>query len=97
MLPCQLLEKKKKNCVARLPGKLEIRTGFNFGHVYMSKIKNTGLTDKWHTCYIATATQNLKDFHNSSLWTCSPIIDMSRSENNFFFFLMIFGLIVSLK
>ena len=33
----------------------------------MFKIKNTEITDKWgfqHTCYVATATQNLKDIHN---------------------------------
>ena len=30
--------------------------------------------------YVATATPNLKDFHNSSLWT--HIMDISRSENN---------------
>ena len=30
------------------------------------------MTDKWgfrHTCYVATATLNLKYFHNSSQWT----------------------------
>ena len=35
----------------------------------MSKIGNTGITDQLgfrYTCYVATATQNLKDFHNSS-------------------------------
>ena len=39
----------------------------------MSKLRNTEKTDKRgfsHTCYVATATQNLKDFRNSSLWTC---------------------------
>ena len=35
----------------------------------MSKLGNTGITNKWgfpHPCYVATATQNLKDFRNSS-------------------------------
>ena len=38
----------------------------------MFKIRNTGITDKRgfsHTCYVATATKKLKDFHNFSLWT----------------------------
>ena len=38
----------------------------------MSKKRNTGITDKWgfwHTCYITTATQSLKDIHNSGLRT----------------------------
>ena len=29
-----------------------------------------------HICNIATATPNLKDFHNSSIWTCSQIMDI---------------------
>ena len=46
---------------------MRIKTKFNFGHLCMSKLKirNTGITDKWgfrHTCYVATASQNLKDF-----------------------------------
>ena len=42
----------------------------------MSKLRNTGITNKRgfpHPCYVATATQNLKDFRNSSLWTYSHI------------------------
>ena len=42
----------------------------------MSKIRNTETTDKRgfrHTCYVVTATQNLKDFHNYGhvhiIWT----------------------------
>ena len=47
----------------------------------MSKIRNTGITDKQAfrcTCYITTTTQNLNYFRNSSLWTCShrPILDI---------------------
>ena len=41
--------------------------------------KSYGKTDKWgvrHTCYIATATQNLKDFRNSSPWKSSHIMDI---------------------
>ena len=34
-----------------------------------------------YTCYVATATQNLKDFRNSSPWTCSHIMDILRSQN----------------
>ena len=34
-----------------------------------------------YTCYVATATQNLKDFRNSSLWTCSLLMAISRIEN----------------
>ena len=33
----------------------------------MSNIRNTGITDKRgfrYTCYVATSTQNLKDFRN---------------------------------
>ena len=55
----------------------------------MSKRRNTGKTDQrgfryTGTCLVATATQNLKDFrnsHNSSLWTCSHIMDISRNQN----------------
>ena len=42
----------------------------------MFKLRNTEITDKRgfpQPCYVATATQNLKDFRNSSLWTCSHI------------------------
>ena len=49
----------------------------------MSKIRNTGITDKWgflHACYVATATQKFKDFQNSSVWINSHIMDISRSE-----------------
>ena len=38
----------------------------------MSKIRNMGITDKWgfrHTCYIATAAQNLKDFKRLQFWS----------------------------
>ena len=37
----------------------------------MSKLRNTGIVNKqgfWYTCYIATATQNLDDFRNSSVF-----------------------------
>ena len=50
----------------------------------MSKVGNTGISDKRgfrYTCYVAIATQNLKDFHNFNLWTCSHIMDMSRGQN----------------
>ena len=50
----------------------------------MSKIRNTGITDQWgfrHPCYVATASQYLKDFHNSSLWPCSHVMNISRNEN----------------
>ena len=60
----------------------------------MPKIRNTGITDKWdfcHTYYIAIAIQNLKESHNSSLWTCSHIMDLSRSENKMLAFWMIFA------
>ena len=51
----------------------------------MSKMGNTEITDEWsfrHAGYVDTAAQNLKDFRNSSLLTCSHIMDISRSENN---------------
>ena len=82
-----------KFCVAHLPVKREIRTKC------MSKIRNTAITDKWgfrHTCYVATATQNLKDFHNFSLRTCLHLLVKLRSQNIFFDFLDDFSLIVSL-
>ena len=72
------LRKFLKLCVAHLPVKREIRTTFNLGHA-MSKIRNTGITYKQgflHPCYVATATQNLKDFRKSSLRTCSHIMDI---------------------
>ena len=52
----------------------------------MSKIRYTGITYKQgfrYTCYDATTTQNLKDFRNSSLWTCSHIMDIHvlKSQN----------------
>ena len=50
----------------------------------MSKIRNTGITGKWsfrHTCYVATATQNSKDFRNSSQWTCSHHMFMLNSKD----------------
>ena len=56
----------------------------------MSKIRNTGITDQWHTCYVVTATQNVKDLRNSSLWTCSHLMAILRSQNentNFFMIL----------
>ena len=40
----------------------------------MFKLGNTEITDKrgfQQPCYVATATQNSKDFRNSSLWSCS--------------------------
>ena len=64
------LRKLLEFCVVHLSEKREIRTKFNFGHVGMSRIRNTRITDKRgfrRTCYIATATQNLKDFRISSL------------------------------
>ena len=41
----------------------------------MSKIRNTEITDKrgfQHPCYVATATQNLKDYFMDSLPRGSP-------------------------
>ena len=55
----------------------------------MSKLRNTGITDKRgfpHPCYVATATQNLKDFRNSSLWTCSHIKAAPWDDINFRFY-----------
>ena len=63
----------------------------------MSKIRNTGRTDKCgfrHTCYVATADQNLKDFHNSSLWIFSHLRVISRSQNKNTDFFHVFSLIV---
>ena len=40
----------------------------------MTKTRNTETTAKWgfrHPRNVATATQHLNDFRNSSLWTCS--------------------------
>ena len=42
-----------------------------------------------HTCYVATAAQNLKYFCNASLWTCSDLIATLRSQNKNTEFLMI--------
>ena len=45
----------------------------------MSKKRNTGITDKLairYTCYVATATPNLEDLGNSSLWTCLHNMDI---------------------
>ena len=50
------------------------------------------MTDKWgfrHTCYVATSAQNLNDFHNSSLWTCSHLMAILRSQNKNTDFFMI--------
>ena len=47
-------------------------------------VQNRGITDKLgflHTCYVATATQNLKYFRNSSPWTCSYLMALLRSQN----------------
>ena len=58
----------------------------------MSKIRNIQITDKWgfrHTCYVATATQTLKDLRNSSLWTCSHRMAILKSQNKNTDFLMI--------
>ena len=66
----------------------------------MSKIKNTWITDKRdfrHTCYVATAAQNLKDFCNSSLWTCSHLMAILKSQNKNTIFLDNFSLIVPHK
>ena len=44
----------------------------------MSKMRNIEIPDKrgfGYICYVATATQNLKDFRNSSVWTCPHIMD----------------------
>ena len=64
------LRKFIKFCVAHLPVKREKKGQILF-RTCMPKIRNTGITDKWgfrHTCYVATAAQNLKDLHNSSLY-----------------------------
>ena len=57
----------------------------------MFKIRNTGISDQWvfcHTCYVATATQNFKNFRNSSLWHVH-ILAKLRSQNKKTMFLMI--------
>ena len=56
----------------------------------MSKIKNTGITDKWgfrYTFYVATAA--LKDFCNYSLWRCLHLMPILRSQYKNADFLMI--------
>ena len=65
----------------------------------MAKIRNTEITDKWcfrHTCHFATVSQNVKDFQNSSLWTCSHLMDILRSQHKNTDFFHDFSLIVSL-
>ena len=50
----------------------------------MSKKRNTRITDKpgfRYTCYVATATKNLTESHNSSLWTGWHIMDKLGSQN----------------
>ena len=47
-------------------------------------MRNTGVTDQWgfrHTCYVATASQNLNDIHNSGLLACSHRMAILRSQN----------------
>ena len=59
-----------KLCVARLPVKRKI------------KERNKQISDKWgfwHTCYVATATQNL-NYYISSLWVCSHIMDIIKKR-----------------
>ena len=34
-----------------------------------------------HTSYVVTEIQDLKDFHNFSIWKSSHIMDIPRSEN----------------
>ena len=66
----------------------------------MSKIRNTGITDKWgfrHTCYVASAAQNLKDLHNSSLLTCSHLMAILKSRNNNTHFVMILAWLCRFK
>ena len=58
----------------------------------MSKISYMGITDKWgfwHTCYVVPAAQNIKEFRHSSIWTCSHIIVILRSQHKNTDFLMI--------
>ena len=58
----------------------------------MSKIRNTGITDKWgfpQACHVATAVQNLKDFSKSSQWTWSHLMAILRRRNRKPDFLMI--------
>ena len=59
----------------------------------MSKIKNAGITGTQgfhHTCYVATATQNLKDSspwtssHNNILWTYQGAKIICRLVDGFF-------------
>ena len=66
----------------------------------MSKIRNTGITDKWgfrHTCYVASAAQNLKDLHNCSLLTCSHLMAILKSLNNTTDFVMILAWLCRFK
>ena len=49
----------------------------------MFKIRNTEITDKRgfpQPCYVATATQNLNDFRNSSLWTSSHMKEVYKAK-----------------
>ena len=58
----------------------------------MSEIRNTGITAKRgfrHIFDVATAAENVKDFHNSSLWTCSHLMDILKSQNKKHVFFMI--------
>ena len=53
--------------------------------IHASKIRNTGITDKWafrHTSYVVTAAQYLKDFRNCSLWTWSHLMTIILSSQN---------------
>ena len=51
--------------------------------MHVQNKKYTRITDKWgfrHTRYVATATQNLKDFRNSGLWTCSHLMGIATQN-----------------
>ena len=66
----------------------------------MSKIRNTGINDKWgfrHTCYVATAAQNIKDFRNANLWTCSHPMAILRSRDKNTDFFMILALLCQFR
>ena len=55
-----------------------------------------GLSAHLLSCYAATATQNVQRLRNSSLWTCSHILDLSRSEDTILAFGCFLGNYVAL-
>ena len=83
-----------KLCIVHSPDKREIRTIFR---PYMSEMQNAGITAKWHPCYVATVTQNLKYFRNSIIWTISHVMAILRGQNKNTDFLLILPDCVALK